>query len=163
MLTTHELIDLAKQQLAIRYLLTLPMSDYRLAQLLDVQQTTMSNWRTGKTRISVEYIDRFARACDLREEYVLACLEAERAKSPMVRSIYERIAERFRPAVNSAVLGVAAILAVAALAGFPSRSEASTFLLVDGNIHTANSRRSRMRRFLARALGHESDTNPVRS
>jgi hypothetical protein len=135
---TPDFLDLAKKRLAAKHDLELPMSDYRLHKLLDVKQSTLSNWRIGKSHIAPEFADLFARVCEVPEEYVLACIEHERAKSKSVRSIYARIAAKFKP--STLIVLCAAILAVGAGALSPSTSEASTALLTVHDIHYANSR-----------------------
>jgi hypothetical protein len=94
--TTHELIDLAKQRLALAHGLSLPMSDYRFQQLTGLKQTTVSAWRTGRSRIGIEFAAQFSEWTALPGAYVLACIEHERQKDPEVRSILEQIAEAFR-------------------------------------------------------------------
>lgn len=95
MLTSIQLIELAKAHLAVRHLLTLPMSDYRLAQLLDIPDRTVSNWRVGRSHIGTKFAKRFADATGLAEEYVYACIEHERADTEDARSILEKIAEHY--------------------------------------------------------------------
>ena len=116
--TTLELIELAKQRLALRHALSLPMTDYRFGKLLKLRQGTVSNWRTGKTTIDKGYADMFADACELPAEYVMACIEHERTDDPKIRRIYENIADRFK-----AGCVVAAILA-AGMAFAPSPAQA---------------------------------------
>lgn len=93
--TTLELLDVAKHQLAIEHGLTLPMSDYRLADLLDLDQRTVSNWRKGRSHIGAKFAPRFAEATGLAVEYVYACIEHERADSEEARSVLKKIAKRF--------------------------------------------------------------------
>jgi len=122
--TTHDLIELAKQTLAVRHQLTLPMSDYRCAKLMDIGERNFSNWRKGRTGISLEFATRFAEATNLTPEYVLACLEHERATSPAVRSILESIALRFTDQGTRASILLAALFVFAFLN--PLTSEAKS-------------------------------------
>ena len=94
--TTQQLLDLAKQRLALKHGLTSPMTDYRLAKLLGLRQATVSSWRTGVRGIGTEFAARFAEACELPEAYVFACIELEREKDPTVQRILTTIAEAFR-------------------------------------------------------------------
>lgn len=114
--TTAQLIDLAKQRLAVRHRLPLPMSDYRLGKLLNIKQQTVSRWSTGKGGIGTEFAQTFAEACELPEAYVYACIEHERAKEPSVLRILEGIADAAR---HHAAAIVMAILAAGSLFAFP--------------------------------------------
>lgn len=94
--TTTQLIELAKQCLALKHGLTLPMSDYRLGKLLGIKQSTVSNWRVGRSHIGTEFAALFADACGLSPEYVYACIQRERADTPEEISLLERIAAAFK-------------------------------------------------------------------
>jgi hypothetical protein len=104
--TSHQLIELAKQRLALRNGIDLPMTDYRLSKLTGIAQATISNWRVGRSRIDNQFASVFADACELPPEYVLACIEHERTGDPKLRAIYESIADKFKAGAL-----VAAILA----------------------------------------------------
>lgn len=126
--TTLELIDLAKERLAIDHALTLPMSDYRLAQLLDLDQRTVSNWRQGRSHIGAQFAPRFSDATGLPVEYVFACIEHERADSDEARSVLERIARRFAEASTTASV----LLAACALLAAPNLLRAGTIPSTEG-------------------------------
>lgn len=119
--TSHELIELAKQRLAIRHHLTPPMTDYRLAKLMDIRHPTLSAWRTGVRVIGTEFVRKFADACELPEEYVYACIEHERSQSEDVKRVLVRIAEHFYGAAAGAG---AAILTGMLLLTNPVKTEA---------------------------------------
>lgn len=114
--TSIELIELAKQRLALRHSLSLPITDYRLGKLTGIAHNTLSNWRRGKSRIDRMFASVFADACELPAAYVLACIERESAGDPALQKIYEDIADRFRAGVM-----VAAILAAGTGASFPAK------------------------------------------
>lgn len=120
---THELIELAKQRLALKHGLDLPMTDYRLAKLMNLKQSTVSAWRVGKSHIGTEFAAQFAEVCELPGAYVYACVKHERAKNDGERSILEAIADAFR----GKAAAIAAILAVTMLgnAGISGTSDAS--------------------------------------
>lgn len=151
--TTIELLDLAKQRLALRHALPLPMTDYRLGKLLGVQQGTLSAWRRGKSRIDSRFASVFADACELPPEYVLACVEREGADDPKLQQIYESIAARFKAGVL-----VAAILTAGVGALLPQKSAFAAELNPEPAMYYANKKRRRRKR--ARQL--ELAVNPSR-
>lgn len=114
MLTTIQLLELAKQCLAARHGLSLPMSDYRLGKLLDLNQSTISHWRTGTSLIDFRYAAMFADAADLPIEYVLASLHHERTTDERVKGALERIAEKFRKVAIASTASVILSLGVGA-------------------------------------------------
>lgn len=66
-------------------------TDYRVAQLLDTQPTTVTNWAKGRNVISDEYAIRAARLANLDPAYVLVSIAAERAAGE-AKGILERLA-----------------------------------------------------------------------
>jgi hypothetical protein len=108
--TSLQLIELAKQRLAAKHGLELPMSDYRLGKLMGIRQTTISSWRVGRSHIGTEFAVRVADACELPPEYVYACVQRERADTPDEISLLERIAAAFK-GTKAASLVPAVILA----------------------------------------------------
>lgn len=106
MLTTIQLIELAKQRLSVRHSIPLPMTDYRLGKLLDLNQPTVSRWRTGKSLIDISAAPVFADACELPLEFVLVSLQHERAADERVKKALERIGEAFYKGAAAALAGV---------------------------------------------------------
>ena len=113
--TTHQLIDLAKQRLALAHNLPMPITDYRLAKLLDIRTATVSAWRTGIRGIGVEFAQKFAQACELPEAYVFACIEHERTKDAGVRHILETIAEAFQGKAAAVIMSALLLTGVSSL------------------------------------------------
>lgn len=105
--TSLQLIDLAKQRLALKNDLTLPMTDYRLAKLMEIRPQTLSQWRTGRTTIGTEFVRKFSEACELSEAYVYACIEHDRAPAE-VRGVLEQIAAAFAGKAASLVMAIVA-------------------------------------------------------
>jgi ABC-type phosphate/phosphonate transport system permease subunit len=120
--TTLQLMDLAKERLALAHNLPLPMTDYRLAKLMSFNERTVSNWRTGKSHISGEFAHKFALACELPEAYVYACIELERTSNESVRHILEAIANAF-----TAKAGAAMVAAMLLFGGAPNQAHADGF------------------------------------
>lgn len=90
MLSTLELLDRAKTAAG-------NVSDYRLAQLLGVPQTTVSNYRTGRSRPENPISMRLAELCGLDPVEVVAAVNLERAKSEPDRELWGLILARCRP------------------------------------------------------------------
>jgi len=97
MLTTVDLIDLAKRRTAARMGVA-SITDYRLAKVLGISPNMIATWRARKSHISSPLVPRFAEACELDAAYVFACVESERAKDPDVLALLYRIAEKFSTA-----------------------------------------------------------------
>ena len=85
-------------------------SDYKLALVMGVQQTTLGNYRTGKTLPDARVITLI---CDLTGDdaaLLAAEIEAERAKTDEARALWQNIARRLS-------LGAAAGIGAAILSG----------------------------------------------
>jgi hypothetical protein len=95
-------------------------TDYRVAQLLDTQPTTVTNWAKGRNVISDEYAIRAARLANLDPAYVLVSIAAERAAGE-AKGILERLAA----ALVCMLVGLFVFLApYFAEAGFPAWNQA---------------------------------------
>ena len=91
------------------------ISDYRLAQLMEVTRNSISEVRTGRRPLSQPQGLRLARLANLEPAYVLACIEAANAARHDLPGIYEtwaHLADRLRGAavMLSAVIVSAALL-----------------------------------------------------
>ena len=114
-------------------------SDYKLALVMGVQQSSLRNYRTGKTLPDERVIGKI---CDLTGDdpgLLLAEIEAQRAKSDEARAMWTDIAKRLSAA---AAVG---ILSASALAGPtlpPAPSTNPMYLMLSGSF----SRSVRLRR-----------------
>ncbi|WP_414708876.1 helix-turn-helix domain-containing protein [Roseateles sp.] len=72
-------------------------SDYRIAQLLGVPRTTISNYRTGLRVPENPIAMRLADLCGLDPVEVVASVNLERAKSETDRELWKMILTRCRP------------------------------------------------------------------
>jgi hypothetical protein len=134
--TTPQLIELAKQRLAAKHGLQLPMTDYRLAKLMGLSTQVVSAWKTGARGIGTVFARKFADACDLSPEYVYACIQAERTDNPEEISLLEHIAEAFKG--KAAALAMMAIMATGmSFAPAGNQASAANFSGADF-IHYAN-------------------------
>lgn len=110
MQTTNELLDRIKTELEIA-------SDYRLAQVLGVTKNAITNYRYGKSRPNDEVGLRMAELLKEDAGHITACLHAERAQSPDVRQLWEKVAMRLQMGfANVKMLAVLAMVSVAACA-----------------------------------------------
>lgn len=91
MLKTGQLLDLARRRQG-------GVSDYRLAQLLGVDQTTVTAYRKGRSKPSNPVLTRLSGLCELDCELVFLWLAHERADSPQARSIWSRIVDAYEVA-----------------------------------------------------------------
>jgi predicted transcriptional regulator len=87
MLKTTELLDLARERQG-------GVSDYRLAQLLKVDQTSVSNYRTGRSSPKNPVAMRLAELCELDPAEVMTWVNIERATTPEERSAWEVMLQR---------------------------------------------------------------------
>lgn len=94
---------------------------YRLARLIPTSESTMANWKNGRTGIDQRFVTRIAELLEEPPEYILACIEAERAQSPELEKIWRGIAEKFRSHAASILLVTALVFGV----GNATKAEAS--------------------------------------
>lgn len=92
------------------------ISDYRLAKLLGVAQTTISNYRTGNRQLDDAVAVKIAHMIGVDPAELLAEVAAERSKDEGARTHWLRLAALARAACLVATLGVA-ILAGSAMTG----------------------------------------------
>ena len=83
---TVEFLDAIKLQEGIK-------SDYALANFLSESYKRISNYRTGTSQFNGEMCIKVARVLKLPEGLVAASIEAERAKSPPVRKMWQHVAQ----------------------------------------------------------------------
>ena len=88
------------------------VSWWKLPRLLDASESTVKNWKRGRTTIDQRFVTRIAELLHERPEYVLACIEAERAQSPEMEKIWRGIAEKFRSHAASILLSTALVFGV---------------------------------------------------
>lgn len=111
---TIEFLD----ELKSRFKLT---SDYKLAKLLQVHQTSVSNYRKGRTFLSPEIALKVGALLEISPGYILACVEEERAERtnrPLIRDAWHEVARALAPMFAAGIIGTGALLA-------PSPSPAS--------------------------------------
>ena len=80
-------------------------SNYRLARLLDVPETTVQRWNTGRNLPDDTMAARLAELAGLDAGTVVASIHAERAPDDGTRALWQSIAQRLQHA-GAAVLAV---------------------------------------------------------
>lgn len=108
-------------------------SDYRLAKELGWRQTTVSNYRVGRSAMASEHAMRVAEELGLSHAYVVACMQAERENNGDVAKVWKAIADHFRSA--AAII----LIALAALSGAQDAHAAPRFSSVSTQPNTAQS------------------------
>lgn len=61
-----------------KFMLKAKMTNYRLAKLLNVHQTTIANWRTGKTEPKAQIITKIADALKISTDELLKLKETDK-------------------------------------------------------------------------------------
>lgn len=94
--TTVELLDMVRDLLKQS---GKPDSDYQVHKALGVSTQTVSNWRTGRRGMEDDTGLAVAKLLGIPQEYVMACLYVERAKSDATRTFWRDLALRSARAV----------------------------------------------------------------
>lgn len=89
--TTVELLDLVREHLKAS---GKPDSDYQVHKALGVSHQAVSGWRTNRGGMSDDTGLEVAKLLGLPQEYVMACLYVERAKSDATRAFWRDLALR---------------------------------------------------------------------
>lgn len=106
MLTTRDLLAAAKSAQGIP-------SNYRLARVLDVPETTVQRWNNGRSRPEDSLAVRLAEMAGLDAGQVVASIRAERAEPGPMRDLWVDVASRLARA------GAAAAVACITVTGSP--------------------------------------------
>jgi hypothetical protein len=69
-------------------------SNYRLARVLDLTESAVQRWNTGRGTPDDAQALRMAELAGLDAGYVLASVRAAREKDPVLRAAWEQVAER---------------------------------------------------------------------
>lgn len=101
--TTQELLDAAKTHSSIH-------SDYRLAKVMDVTEKTVANWRHGRARPDELSAVKLSNLAGLDPMYAIACIQAERATKPEIKTLWLTLAKRLQTPVAVALSAVFALV-----------------------------------------------------
>lgn len=113
MITTAELLQAAKSRAGIP-------SNYRLARVMGIPETTIQRWNTGKGRPDDTMTARLADLAGIDPGFAVACIRAEREGSGPLGALWRDVARRLAP-----VTAAAAVLLVTALAALPGPVQAA--------------------------------------
>jgi hypothetical protein len=81
-----------------------------LSKIIPASESTVNNWKHGRSAIGREYVTRIAELLDEPAEYVLACVEHEREQDAGARKLWQRIAAKFRSHAASILLGAVVLV-----------------------------------------------------
>ena len=107
MFSVAELLERAKQKAGIE-------SDYRLAKILRINQSALSNYRHGRTLPNAEMVEALCALSGDDAGFVVAQVEAARAAEGPVRNMWLSVAARLRGAASTAILSVCFAIALIA-------------------------------------------------
>ncbi len=82
--TVHRLLDRAKEVAHIP-------SDYRLAQVIEVERATISSYRHGRSIPDTYAIYRLAELAQVNKEAAIAQIESERARTEAQRKYWQSL------------------------------------------------------------------------
>ena len=85
------------------------VSWWKLQDVLDASESTVKNWKRGRTTIDRRFATRIAELLHEPAEYVLACLEADREQDAELRKVWRRIGERFRSTASILLVGLVGV------------------------------------------------------
>lgn len=102
MITTKELLARAKEAQGIP-------SNYRLARVLDIPETTVQRWNTGRNRPDDESAMRLAQLAGLDPCAVVAAIRAERSEDGPMRDLWESMAKRLQAAAAVALTAIVSV------------------------------------------------------
>lgn len=90
------------------------VTDYRLAKLLGINHSNVSNWRTGRSAPDERAIQALCALSGDDAEHVAACIQSMRAANDDAARLWRRVADRLK---GGGAASVACLLVVAGLAG----------------------------------------------
>jgi hypothetical protein len=115
MFSIADLLDRAKKNAGID-------SDYRLAKVLQINQTKLSNYRHGRNLPNVEMVEALCALSGDDAGLMVAQVEAARAADGPVRNMWLSVAARLRGAAQTAILSVCFAIALIAAPASDARA-----------------------------------------
>ena len=97
-------------------------SDYRLAKVLRINQTLLSNWRHGRNLPSVEMVEALCALSGDDAGLMVAQVEAARAAEGPVRNMWLMVAARLRGGASTAILSVCFAMCLIAMSAGDARA-----------------------------------------
>ena len=102
MITTKELLAKAKAEQGIP-------SNYRLARVLDIPETTVMRWNTGRNRPDDEAVMRLAELAGIDPGAAVAAIRAERAEDGPLRELWVAMAKRLQGAAAAVFTAIVSV------------------------------------------------------
>lgn len=115
MFSIADLLDRAKSNAKIE-------SDYRLAKVLRINQSAVSNYRHGRNLPNVEMIEALCALSGDDAGLIVAQMEAHRAEAGPVRNMWLSVAKRLQGAATTAILSVCFAISLIALPATDARA-----------------------------------------
>ena len=115
MFSIAQLLDSAKANARIE-------SDYRLAKVLRINPSAISNYRTGVSLPNVEIIEALCALSGDDAGLIVAHVEAARAKPGPVRAMWEKVALRLAAGATTAILSVCFAISLIAMPARDARA-----------------------------------------
>lgn len=97
-------------------------SDYRLAKMLGVNHSNVSNWRTGRNAPDERTIMKLCEWSGDDADHVAACIQSMRAANDDAADLWRRVADRLK---GAAVVIMAPVFAMLLLALAPAPADAT--------------------------------------
>ena len=115
-------------------------SDYRLAKVLRINQSALSNYRNGRNLPNVDILEALCALSGDDAGLIVAQVEAERAKEGPVKTMWLSVAKRLQGGASTAILSV--LFAISLLAGYAQPVRAAGLFVSDAEsnhpIHRIN-------------------------
>lgn len=118
MFSVAELLERAKSNARIE-------SDYRLAKVLRINQSALSNYRSGRSLPNVEIVEALCALSGDDAGLMVAQVEAARAADGPVRNMWLSVAKRLAGGAQTAILSVLLAIVFVASSLMPPRAEAA--------------------------------------
>lgn len=116
MFSIADLLERAKQNAHLE-------SDYRLAKVLRINQSALSNYRAGRNLPNVEIVEALCALSGDDAGLLVAQVEAQRAADGPVRAMWLSVAKRLSAGASTAILSV--LFAIGLIAVQPMNTGAS--------------------------------------
>ena len=81
-------------------------SDYKLAPILGITRTAISNYRSKRSFLDDEVCLKVAQILEINEFEVILNSHAERSKNPLIKAAYQTVFERLGGMAAAVTLGI---------------------------------------------------------
>ena len=126
MFSVAELLDRAKARGQID-------SDYRLAKVIGITQSAVSNYRAQKTMPDARVLEQLCALSGDDVAVVMAEIQAQRERTPEGRNMWLMVAKRLAGGAHTAILSVLAAMVFVASSVMPTRAEAALLQKIENS------------------------------